>query len=73
VVLSATTGLPGQEREMWTGLHADLAASVPRGKHIVLADTSHAINQERAAEIAKTINRVLADIQQHGTPAVPAP
>jgi len=28
--------------------HAALAASVPSGEHIVLADTSHAINHERA-------------------------
>jgi len=63
VVFSATTGRPQQEREMWTGFHADLAASVPGGKHIVLADTSHAINQERAAEISETINHIIEDIQ----------
>lgn len=58
MVFSATTDMPRDEREAWTAFHADLAASVPNGEHIVLADTSHAINQERAAEIAEAINRV---------------
>jgi pimeloyl-ACP methyl ester carboxylesterase len=48
---------------MWTSLHAKLAASVPRGKHIVLADTSHATNQERPAEIAEAVNRVIEEIR----------
>lgn len=30
VVFSATTGRPQEQREMWTGLHAKLAASAPR-------------------------------------------
>jgi pimeloyl-ACP methyl ester carboxylesterase len=63
VVFSATTGRPGPEREMWTGCHAQLAASVPRGKHIVLPDTSHAVNQERPAEIAETIIQITEEIQ----------
>lgn len=62
VVFSATTGRPGPEREMWTGCHANLAASVPGGKHILLADTSHAVNQERPAEIAETTIQVIGDI-----------
>ncbi len=61
VVFSATTGHPRQERETWTGFHARLAASVPRGTHVVLADTSHATNQERPAEIAAAINRVIGE------------
>jgi len=63
VVFSATTGRPEREREMWTGLNAQLAASVPKGKHVVLADTSHAVNQERPAHIASTVNRILDDSQ----------
>ncbi len=59
VIFSATTDTPRDEREAWTAFHADLAASIPNGEHIVLADTSHAMNQERAAEIAEAINRVV--------------
>ena len=59
VVFSATTGRPQHERDIWTGYHAALAASVPGGKHIVLADTSHAINQEQPEEIAETITRII--------------
>ena len=59
-VLSATTGSPTTEqRELYTSYHAALAASVPRGRHIVLADTSHAINQERPGEIAEAIKEVV--------------
>ncbi len=63
VIFSATTGRPAPEREMWTGCHADLAASIPGGKHIILADTSHAINQERPAEIAEAINHIIEDVR----------
>jgi pimeloyl-ACP methyl ester carboxylesterase len=59
VVFSATIGTPGDQREKWTSLHADLAEAVPGGRHIVLADTDHAINQERPAEIAEAILRVI--------------
>ena len=59
VVFSATTDTPRDERETWTAFHADLAASVPNGEHIVLAGTSHAINQERAAEVAEATNRII--------------
>jgi pimeloyl-ACP methyl ester carboxylesterase len=59
VVLSATTDTPEGERETWTACHADLAASVPCGRHVVLAGASHAMNQDRAAEVAEVINRVI--------------
>ncbi len=62
VVLSATTGRPPAERQAWTDLHARLAASVPRGRHVVLADTSHAINQERPGEVADAIGAVLDEV-----------
>jgi pimeloyl-ACP methyl ester carboxylesterase len=61
VVFSATTGRAKEQREMWTALHAKLAASVPRGKHVVLADTSHATNQERATEIAEAVNDIIEE------------
>jgi pimeloyl-ACP methyl ester carboxylesterase len=63
VIFSATTGRSPEQREMWTGFHADLAASVPMGKHVVLADTSHATNQERAPEIAEAINRIIGQVR----------
>jgi pimeloyl-ACP methyl ester carboxylesterase len=59
VIFSATTGRPAPEREMWTTCHADLAASIPGARHIVLADTGHAVNQERPAEIAEAIMGIL--------------
>ena len=69
VVLSATTGSPTvQHRELYTSYHAALAASVPRGRHIVLADTSHAVNQERPREIAEAIKEVIKEIQVSGPP-----
>lgn len=63
IVLSATTGTPEEERKVWTSYHAALAASVPRGRHVVLADTSHAINQERTADIVAAIKSVIGDIR----------
>jgi pimeloyl-ACP methyl ester carboxylesterase len=59
VIFSATTDTPRDDREAWTRFHADLAASVPAAEHIILAETSHAMNQERPAEIAAAIKRVL--------------
>lgn len=59
VVLSATTGRPEEQRRVWTSHHAALAASVPRGRHVVLAETSHAINQERAPAVADAIKSVI--------------
>lgn len=62
VVFSATTGRPAPERDMWTGCHAELAASVPGARHVVLADTNHAVNQERPAEIAEAVIHMTEDI-----------
>ncbi len=63
VVLSATTGTAKHIRDKWTGVHAELAASVPGGTHRVLPDTGHAINQERPEAIADAISQVLADVR----------
>ena len=60
VVLSATTGAAEEFRARWTGVQADLAASVPGGTHIVLPETGHAINAERPEAIAVAMNQVLA-------------
>jgi pimeloyl-ACP methyl ester carboxylesterase len=63
VILSATTGTPADQREKWTSIHADLATTVPRGTHIVLADTGHAVNQERPDAIARAISQVITSIR----------
>jgi pimeloyl-ACP methyl ester carboxylesterase len=60
VVFSATTGTPDDQRRKWTSLHAELAAAVRQGRHIVLADTDHTVNQERPAEIAEAINSIIS-------------
>src|ERR1035438_961105 len=60
VVFSATTGTPAHQREKWTSIHADLVTTVPRGRHIVLAETDHAINQERPDEISRAINQLVS-------------
>src|SRR6266542_4009386 len=39
------------------------AAEVPGGRHIVLADTDHAINQVRPGQIADAINSVIDDFR----------
>jgi pimeloyl-ACP methyl ester carboxylesterase len=62
IVLSATTGRSEEERRVWTSYHEALVADNPRGKHIVLAETSHAINQERAGDISEAIKSVIRDV-----------
>jgi pimeloyl-ACP methyl ester carboxylesterase len=64
VIFSATTGRAQDERQEWTSRHARLAASMPSGEHVVLADTGHAVNQERPAEVAQAINQVI-DAARH--------
>jgi pimeloyl-ACP methyl ester carboxylesterase len=63
VIFSATTGRSEEERQKWTARHVRLAASIPRGKHVVLAGTSHAVNQERPAEIAQAINHIIDTVR----------
>jgi len=64
VIFSATEDRPNGQRETWTGMHVELAASIPGAEHIVLAHTSHAVNQERPAEIADAVNRILETVQR---------
>jgi|KBSMisStandDraft_5_1062788.scaffolds.fasta_scaffold276177_2 pimeloyl-ACP methyl ester carboxylesterase len=59
ILFSATTGQPQPERERYTASHASLIASLPSGRHVVLADTTHAMNQERPAELAEAIISLL--------------
>lgn len=62
VVFSATTtvaGTPAEDRQRWTRMNGELAASVRGGRHVVLADTSHAVNQEQPHAIAEAINSMI--------------
>jgi pimeloyl-ACP methyl ester carboxylesterase len=58
VVLSATEGVPEDHRKAWTRLHAELAASVPRGRHVVVADCDHAVNEAAPDAVAEAIESV---------------
>ncbi len=58
MVLSATEGVPADHRKKWTDLHAALAASVPRGRHIVLPGVNHGVNQGGAGAVAEAIESV---------------
>lgn len=59
ILFSATTGQPQPDRDRYTACHAALIASLPAGRHVVLADTTHAVNQERPAELAEAIISLL--------------
>ena len=59
VVLSATAGAPeDHHRKAWQKLHAELAASVPRGRHVIVADSDHALNQVAPDAVAEAIESV---------------
>jgi pimeloyl-ACP methyl ester carboxylesterase len=58
VVLSATEGASEDHRKAWTNLHAELAASVPRGRHVVVPDCDHAVNQVAPDAVAEAIESV---------------
>jgi pimeloyl-ACP methyl ester carboxylesterase len=64
VVFSASTGLPPERRELFTRCHAELAASVPGAKHVVVADAGHAIQQDCPTVVAGAINQMLADVRR---------
>ncbi len=59
ILFSATTGQPKPERERYTAHHAALIASLPAAQHVVLPETTHAMNQERPAEVAEAIISLL--------------
>ncbi|HEY3904751.1 MAG TPA: alpha/beta hydrolase [Streptosporangiaceae bacterium] len=62
VLLSATVGAAPEHRAKWTAAQAEVARSVPRGTHIELPDTHHAINEFRPEAIVSAIGRVLDEI-----------
>jgi len=59
ILFSATTGQPQPDRERYTAYHAALIESLPAGQHVVLPDTTHAMNQERPTELAEAIISLL--------------
>jgi pimeloyl-ACP methyl ester carboxylesterase len=62
-VLSATRVFPRRLRAHWTGLQADLAASAPRGRHIVIGGSGHGIHQDRPGAVADAILEIVAEIR----------
>lgn len=58
MVLSAAGGAREDHRKAWTTLHAELAASMPRGRHVIVADTDHAINQVRPDAVIEAIESI---------------
>jgi pimeloyl-ACP methyl ester carboxylesterase len=61
VVLSATRGFPRRFRARWTQLQAGLAASAPRGRHIVAHRAGHQLHRERPDLVAGAIRQVAAE------------
>lgn len=61
VVLSASRGFPRQFRTHWTKRQADLAASAPRGRHLVVHGVGHQIHQQRPDVVAGAIRQVAAE------------
>lgn len=60
VVLSAACGFPRRFRAHWTSLQAGLAASAPRGRHLVVEGTGHNIPGSRPDVVADTILAIAA-------------
>ncbi len=68
VVLSATRtdgDLPADYRRRFTQLHAELAAAVPGGRHILVPDTGHAINEEQPQAITDAIMSVISQVREN--------
>jgi pimeloyl-ACP methyl ester carboxylesterase len=63
-ILSATTGMPDDQRDSFTGFHADVATEVPGSTHVVLPDAGHLIPQERPERVAEAINLVITELRQ---------
>jgi pimeloyl-ACP methyl ester carboxylesterase len=62
VLLSATVGAAPEHRAKWTAAQAAVTRSVPRGTHIELPDTHHAINEFRPEAIVAAIGQVLDEV-----------
>jgi pimeloyl-ACP methyl ester carboxylesterase len=64
-VLSAAGGFPflRRFRAHWTGLQAELAASAPKGRHVVVDGTGHNIPRDRPDVVADEILSVAAQVR----------
>jgi pimeloyl-ACP methyl ester carboxylesterase len=71
-VLSATRGFPRRFRAHWTGLQAELAATAPQGRHLVIDGTGHSIHQDRPDAVADAIQQIIAEIQARSEPTADA-
>jgi pimeloyl-ACP methyl ester carboxylesterase len=72
VVLSATRGLPPRLRRHWTTLQAGVAAAAGQGRHIVVADASHAIHHDRPDLVAAIVLDVVEQARRaRGDPEAP--
>jgi pimeloyl-ACP methyl ester carboxylesterase len=50
---------PWDDYELWVRTHADLAASVPRGEHVIVGDAAHIIFQKNPDAVLDAIRRVV--------------
>jgi pimeloyl-ACP methyl ester carboxylesterase len=55
---------PLDDRDLWVKSHADLAASVPRGRHVLVEDAGHMIFQQNPHAVLDAIAWV---VEQHST------
>jgi pimeloyl-ACP methyl ester carboxylesterase len=61
VVLSGTRGFPRRFRARWTQLQAGLAASAPRGRHLVAHRAGHQLHRDRPDLVAGAIRQIAAE------------
>jgi pimeloyl-ACP methyl ester carboxylesterase len=58
-VLSATRGLPQGMRSRWTALQADVAATTPQGRHLVVEEAGHYVHHDRPEAVTDAVLRVV--------------
>jgi pimeloyl-ACP methyl ester carboxylesterase len=64
VVLSAGQGFPPRVRRQWTALQARLAASVPKGRHVVVRDSGHAIPKHRPEVVSELTLELVSGLRR---------
>jgi hypothetical protein len=62
VVLSATTGIPGDMRALFTGLQRQIAADLG-GVHENVADAGHYIHRDRPQAVVGAVARVVNEVR----------
>lgn len=63
VVISAGRGFPPHVRRHWTALQAHLAASVPKGRHVVVPNSGHAIPRRRPDLVSELILELVGGLR----------